>query len=268
MELVSTGAHQLSVSAAHPSGKFVTNRSVWFTNSAALETTSDVRDGEGLLTQRIWKSSGGLTNRIEQFQWDAKGRLVSVTSADTDGNGYLWWAYYDALDRRLSTYYYPTINGTTYWAEPVGDHEIHSYYDPLVEFLELGVNVDGKTEWKLYGPDANAVYGGMQGVGGLEAVSSGANAFAPVVSDVRGNVLGAVTNAAVVWNPSRPTSYGAVPGHRPTPLGHGADVVQASAWRGVWSDASGLYWRGKRYYDPVSGHWISDDPICNERDPN
>src|SRR5205085_211236 len=39
------GVHQLSASALHPSGLFTTNVSVWFTNNAASETTSDSFDG-------------------------------------------------------------------------------------------------------------------------------------------------------------------------------------------------------------------------------
>ena len=36
-----------------------------------------------------------------------------------------------------------------------------SYFDPLVEFLELGVNVNGVTTWKIYGPDLNGRNGGL-----------------------------------------------------------------------------------------------------------
>jgi hypothetical protein len=44
-----------------------------------------------------------------------------------------------------------------------------SIYDPQVEFLEIGVAVNGVVAWKVYGPDLNGTYGGMQGTGGLEA---------------------------------------------------------------------------------------------------
>ncbi len=43
-----------------------------------------------------------------------------------------------------------------------------SIYDPQVEFLEIGVSVNGAKAWKVYGPDINEVYGGLQGTGGLE----------------------------------------------------------------------------------------------------
>jgi RHS repeat-associated protein len=44
--------------------------------------------------------------------------------------------------------------------------------------------------------------------------------------------------------------------------------VQASSWRGRWSDISGLVWLGARYYDPVAGQFLSSDPVWNGRDPN
>jgi hypothetical protein len=48
---------------------------------------------------------------------------------------------------------------------------VDSWFDPLVEFLEVGVVVnDGYPAIKTYGPDANGVYGGFNGVGGLERV--------------------------------------------------------------------------------------------------
>jgi len=84
-----------------------------------------------------------------------------------------------------------------------------------VEFLELGVAYGTKTEWKLYGPDLNGVYGGLNGVGGFDAVSPKLNLFNPTISDCRGNILGFYSSVqgAVVWNASRPTGYGAVPGY-------------------------------------------------------
>jgi RHS repeat-associated protein len=146
---------------------------------------------------------------------------------------------------------------------------INSYFDPQVEFLELGVTYGKTTEWKLMGPDLNGVYGGMNGTGGFEAVSPYLNLFEPTISDFRGNILGVVTNSvAVSWNQSRPTGYGAVPNYRPAPLANGANIAQASAWRGHWSDITGYNQIGLRPYDPVSGRWLTFDSVWNERDPN
>ena len=60
----------------------------------------------------------------------------------------------------------------------------------------------------------------------------------------------------------------AVPGYLPAALGHGADIVQSSAWRGRWADITGFYNIGLRPYDPISGRWLTYDSVWNERDPN
>jgi RHS repeat-associated protein len=137
-----------------------------------------------------------------------------------------------------------------------------------VEFLELGVNYGSTTEWKLYGPDLHGVYGGMNGVGGLDAVSPILNLFQPTVSDFRGNILGVITNGMMFWNPARPTGYGAVPGYQPLPLANGANIALASAWRGRWADITGLYNIGLRPYEATSGRWLTFDSVWNEIDPN
>ena len=126
----------------------------------------------------------------------------------------------------------------------------------------------GRRVWKLYGPDLNGVYGGLNGTGGFDGVSPYLDTFYPTISDYRGNILGEVTNGVVSWFPSRPTGYGAVPGYRPVALGHGADVAQASAWRGHWPDITGYYNLGRRLYDPVAGMWLSYDSKWNAKDPN
>jgi RHS repeat-associated protein len=147
---------------------------------------------------------------------------------------------------------------------------INSYYDPQVEFLELGVAYGATTTWKLYGPDLNGRYGGLNGTGGYDADSPGLNLFNPTLSDFRGNILGYYNSAggSNVWNAARPTGYGAVPGYRPVALANSANVPQASAWRGHWPDITGYYHIGLRDLYPVSGGWLSSDSIWNERDPN
>ncbi len=265
MELT-PGAHQLKVAAAHPSGFFTAWATNNFTNNIAQQTASVLRDNNGNVTKRIWRSPDGSTNRLQQFIWDAKDRLTLYSDYQYGTqNGFQWRAEYDGLDRRLYTVCTVITNGQDPNLSPV---TINQYYDPMVEFLELGVSYGAKTEWKLYGPDLNGKYGGMNGVGGLDGVSPMLNLFTPVISDYRGNILGVVTNGIVSWNPARPTGYGAVPGYRPVALGHGADISLASAWRGRWADITGYHQIGKRLYDPVAGIWLSYDSAWNERDPN
>ena len=267
MEL-SPGAHQLQVAAQHPSGVFTAWATNSFTNNAGKLTAAIGRDAAGNITQRTWYNTNGTMSRMQQLWWDAKNHLTQLADFDSQQNGFLWMAEYDGLGRRVQTKDYVTINGYTAIVNSPGSVTNLSFYDPQAAFLELGVSYGETTEWKLYGPDLNGVYGGMSGTGGFDAVSPYLNLFNPVISDYRGNILAVVTNGGVAWNPARPTGYGAVPGWRPLALGHGASIGQSSVWRGRWMDLSGYYNLGLRVYDPVAGMWLSYDPEWNESDPN
>jgi hypothetical protein len=62
--------------------------------------------------------------------------------------------------------------------------------------------------------DGNGSYGGLNGVGGLDAITPGLTLFNPTITDFRGDVLGYYDSAAGsnTWISARPTGYGAVPG--------------------------------------------------------
>ena len=268
MELT-PGGHQLKVAALHPSGFYTAYATNSFTNNLGYETDSIGRDGGGNVERRWWYNAHGIMTHSQFLYWDTKGRLIELFDYyDNNLNGIYWHAEYDGLNRRLLTECYPLTNGVI--LNGVHPTTINQYYDPQAEFLELGVSVNNaQTQWKLYGPDLSGTYGGMNGVGGLDAVSPYLNTFNPLISDLRGDILGEVTNGmAIAWNPARPTGYGAVPSYRPPALGHGADVAQASAWRGHWPDITGYYQIGRRLYDPVAGMWLSYDSAWNEQDPN
>ena len=68
---------------------------------------------------------------------------------------------------------------------------------PQKELLEAGTSPNVETTWKLYGPDLNGKYGGLNSIGGLEGVSPYQTLFNPVISDARGNVLAQVTNLSL-----------------------------------------------------------------------
>jgi RHS repeat-associated protein len=211
-------------------------------------------------------NANGTTNRIQTFSWDGRGRLHALTERDATNSGYNWTAVYDPLNRRLSTTDVLVTNGYVFAAQ---SNTINQYFDPQTDCLELGLAYGTKNIWKLYGPDLNGVYGGLNGRGGFDGYTTALGLFFPTLCDARGNVLGYITNGAmVVWSPCRPTAYGAVPGYRPVALGNGANVPQSSAWGGLWPDITGYYNFHRRVYDPITGHWLSGDPEWNELDPN
>jgi len=260
------GAHQLVVNALNWSGYYTASATNTFTNNAA-DRALDSYAGNGEITNRVWLTAAGLTNATESLSFDARDRLHGVTYLDSNTNGYKWSAIYDGLGRRMSTTTTFITNGIvqTNFTRAIGQ-----YFDPQVQFLEVAESDGGVTTFKFYGPDVNGTYGGMQGVGGLEAVVDGPRMASPVINDMRGNALALddLVQGAVVWSPSRVTAYGSVPGYAPLPLGDGAKIVAACAWRGKWADITGLVWIGNRYYCPAEGRWLSFDQSWNETDPN
>jgi RHS repeat-associated protein len=262
---LSRGTHQLEVAAEHPSGFYTAWATNVFTNNVSYEAATNFFDSAGYVTNRVWKSAGGTVYHTQSMSWDAHGRLHQVIDRDANNSGYNWTAVYDPFGRRLSTTTMLVTNGAAY---PASSQILNSYFDPEVEFLDLGVQNGNSVTWKLEGPDLDGQYGGLNGVGGLDGTSPSPNLFYPTISDARGDVLGEVINGVVDWSPSRPTGYGAVPGYSPAAFGSGADLAQSSAWRGREVDITGLYNLGARTYDPVSGKFLSFDPLWNAGDPN
>jgi RHS repeat-associated protein len=258
------GAHQLIVNAVNWSGYYTASATNTFTNNAA-DRVQEAFSGDGEVTNRVWVNSSNQTIRTQSLSWDAKGRLHSVIDLDNGTNGFTWAAVYDPLGRRLQTTTIMVTNGVSISSLP---QTISQYYDPGVEFLELAVAVNGVLTYKVYGPDANGAYGGMNGVGGLEAVDNNSLQSSPIVSDIRGNGLALfnVPQGSLNWFPSRLTAYGAVPGYRPLPLGEGADLAAASAWRGKWADITDNYQLGWRPYKPAYGRFIAADPFGHSGD--
>src|SRR6185312_10653952 len=116
------------------------------------------------------------------------------------------------------------------------------WYDPQVEFLPVGVVVNGSPTTMTYGPDASGVYGGMQGVGGLEEIHYAGDMTADqVVKDGFGNVLGSITSGAVTWNPAQYNSYGPATGYQPPSLTLDTMLGMALGWRGQRIDPTGIH---------------------------
>lgn len=247
-------------------------------------------DSAGNTTVRTYWSPDGSLNPTQYLTWDAQGRLVNVYQLDPSGVGFNWSAVYDALGRRLRTTKQDLAwnSGGQYWYYTGYGQNFDSYYDPQVEFLELGVNatpiVSGTSgtstrTWKIFGPDLNGRYGALQGIGGLEAtIDEATSTVTPVITDAFGNVVGAVHTYTtpfdeetgeggimtiwITWSDARPGSYGVLPGSTVPVLG-GTNVTldQACLWRGYRIDPTGLYYLGARYYEPTSGRFISPDPL-------
>ena len=170
--------------------------------------------------------------------------------------------HFGKLGRRLATANQPVINNSANGSPTVTISE----YDPQVEFLEIGTTVNNVRAWKVYGPDMNGVYGGMQGTGGLEAtvLDSGGTATG-VLNDYFGNGIATITgtggSATVTWNTAHVGAYGPLPGNVASPLTNAAQLASVVGWRGHVIDPTGFYWLGARYYEPTSSRFLSADPM-------
>src|SRR5712671_5093753 len=255
------GPHQLTAMARQNSGFYSYSTSEWFTNTAGNVTRSSGYDGAAQVTQRTWRNPNGTTNKTQSLTWDARGRLLKIAERDASNNGFNWSAIYDAFGRRWRTVEVPVTNNVAISAQ---SRTLISYFDPEVEFLELGASVNGATTaWKLYGPDDSGEYGALNGRGGLDAYVPGPELFCPIFSDARGEVLAVYDqdHGNPLWSPGRVGAYGGIPGYSPRPFGQGANIIEASAYDGIWMDSTHYYWRGARYYDPESRQWLSFDPF-------
>jgi RHS repeat-associated protein len=123
--------------------------------------------------------------------------------------------------------------------------------------------------WKVYGPDLNGRFGGLQGTGGLEAVILDANGTTTgVINDQFGNGVATVSGGTVTWNTTRVGAYGPLPGIVPQTLGDVTQLAAATAWRGHRIDPTGFYWLGARYYEPTNGRFLSADPMGHAASPS
>lgn len=264
-------------------------------NTSGLDlATSSAYDAEGFQLQRYGHElyPTGTTppaldsQPYQSMTWDAFGRLVRCSTTEFSGylytiGGVTYWSYqsetkrfsavYDALGRRLRT-----VDATV---DPVttvvnSAPAIDSHYDPQVEFLELGITIGTTSrQWKVYGPDANGSYGGLQGIGGLEAVRmEQSNEWTYVQSDLFGNVVGyKVGTSAAVWTNAEINSYGLITNKAQSTLvlsSANPNVATLSLWRGKRTDSTGLYWLGARYYDPINGRFLSPDPKGHGSSPS
>jgi len=266
--LPQSGANTLTVKAFHPSGLFTNQATSIFTNNVTGHTVTNLYDAFGNVTKRVWRKSGGGLVRQQDFTWNAFNQLVKVSERDANTNGFDRTAVFDGLGRRVRVTELNVVSNT-----PSGSvSTIDSYFDPAVEFLEIGVNYNGRKEMKVYGPDVSCTYGGAQGIGGLEAVvdvSSGAKNV--VLNDRFGNVLGYAPvwqPSAFQWSAARFHSCGPKVGYETPFLASGVSLMQTLGWQGQRRDITGLYYWNARPYDPVERRYITTDPLGHIASPS
>ena len=173
-----------------------------------------------------------ISQNSKKFQWDPWGRLLKVSDETS-----LWEASYDALGRRLQTHYtieeHPQISTT-------------SFYDPEQEFLEIGVQCEGKTFWKIYGPNS------------CDAIIDETGDSVVLLHNGLGHLVGVISKQGIM-DVEQISSYGSqVLPSLPVDL---LSYAKTFTWHSQALDPTGLVWMGARYYDPHGGRFLSPDPI-------
>ncbi len=195
------------------------------------KTCSTIYDAVGQTLSRTTKDNK------EQLEWDPWGNLSAISSPN-----YIWKASYDPLGRRLQTTF--TKKGLL-WNTT---EKITSLFDPEYEFQEIGVKLNDKTFWKLYGPTSCDAIVDSQGNG------------ITLFNDALGNLKALASQDNIHWIEELPSSYGPT-GPPPFLEQNLLSFAKSHAWQGNRQDPTGLIHLGARHYDPKVGRFLSPDPI-------
>ncbi len=168
---------------------------------ALKEALEELKEVCGVIRQediaRVYDEAGNVTSILDgktgkamELTWNAWNELEKVEVAGE----YTWEAIYDGLGRRLKTSYTPLIESPSVDQGSSKKAKIClSYYDPEVEFLEIGLSYEEELVWKVYGVDLNGEFGGLQGIGGLQLVVNAYTQQAKKpIKDLQGHILGII----------------------------------------------------------------------------
>ncbi len=175
--------------------------------------------------------------RVLALTWDSRYRLTSVSINGSQSESY----GYDALGRRISV----SSGGVT---EKMIYDGLHVIADTdqngnLVRSYTYGPGVDNILSMTMHGETTNTYYYVKDHLGSVQAIvdSSGS-----VVESYQyggwGNVLGVYDSTGGVLQTS--------------------SIGNRFLWQGrEYSWMTGLYYFRARWYDPITGRWLSNDPI-------
>ena len=185
-------------------------------------------DNEGNLTSKTNIATGD----IATYTYDFRNRLVKVLDTDTNGNTTQTVEFeYDAFDRRISK----TVDGETKYFINDGDDiwtELNQAGEIVNRYLQ-GANVDELIA--RYNSDEGTNWYLTDRLGTVrDVVNEVGNLVNSINYDSFGEILGQT-------NPSEDDSF---------------------AFTGrEYDEETGLYYYRARYYDPILGRFISQDPI-------
>jgi RHS repeat-associated protein len=178
--------------------------------------------------------------------WDAENRMISATVNSVTTN-----YYYDAQSRRIA---HNTGSTTTLY--------VYDAWNCIAEYQTSDFETfDRKT--LVWGPDLSGSMQGAGGVGGLLAVTQIPVTSAPVtyypIYDGNGNVTEYIDSSATILVHFDYDPFGNIT--NPITNNSVTDNLNYRFSTKPLDSATGLYYYGYRYYDPVTGRWPSKDPI-------
>ncbi len=169
--------------------------------------------------------------------WDGQYQLTAVTT-----NGAVAERYgYDAYGRRIWTW--DAINGTN-WMVYDGPHVVAEIdaSGNLTKSYVYGPGIDNALSMTVYGTATNTYYYLKDHLNSVLALTDSAG---QVVEQYRYDAWGRTTVYDVSGSPLNQSAYG-----------------NRYCWQGrEYSWKTGLYYFRARWYDPVTGRWLSNDPI-------
>lgn len=188
-------------------------------------------DFEGNLTQKTDKT----TQDVTTYTYDFRNRLTDVTTTTSPANGgvvlHSEQYTYDAFDRRIAV----TVNGTTRFTVYNGDNAWADY------------NADGTVQTRyLFGDETDQILARWQPGSGT----------AWYLTDALGTIRDIVNAAGQLIDHIDYTAFGAILSETNPSTG------DRFKFTGREYDAgTGLYYYRARYYDPVLGRFLGEDPL-------
>ena len=193
-------------------------------------------DNEGNRTCQIEKATGEVT----EYTWDYRNRLTAVVTQDSDGTVIKEAAYtYDVYDRRIVK----VVDADGEAAET--STEARFVYDG--DHIALVFDGDGnQTHRYLHGPQVDQVL--------AEETAAGETRWA--LTDHQGSVRDVIDNNGNVLNHITYDSFGQVTRETNPDI----DVRFGYTGREL-DDETGLMYYRARYFDPVVGSFVGEDPL-------